>query len=176
MRPALRKCRRSLDAIHSPLALKRIPKPNVLQHVSRVERLCASAWRVMVLLIGLGWMMGSPLQVQAQADSQSRSERKAEERRMKEAAKAEKKAMKEFEKNYKELQERHYKHQQTGREKNLIVPEGSSTRTTRRNKNHEKGNVRKRMRKGQQKARRHRDGRTVSWWQRLSVRRSWKKH
>ena len=134
--------------------------------------------RVAVLLVGLGWMMGSNAQAQAQAqvDSQSRSERKAEERRMKDAAKAEKKAMKQFEKNYKELQERHYKHQQTGREKNLIVPEGSSSRTKRRNSNHEKGNVRKRMRKGQQKARRHRDGRTVSWWQRLSVRRSWKKH
>ena len=129
---------------------------------------------MVVLLVGLGWMVGSP--ALAQSDSQSRSERKAEERRMKEAAKAEKKAMKAFEKNYKELQERHYKHQQTGREKNLIVPDGSSTRTKRRSGNHEKGNVRKRMRKGQQKARRHRDGRTVSWWQRLSVRRSWKKH
>ena len=164
MRDALRKCRRSLDAIHSPLALTRIPQPHVLHHVARV----------VVLLVGLGWMMGS--NAQAQADSQSRSERKAEERRMKDAAKAVKKAMKQFEKNYKELQERHYKHQQTGREKNLIVPEGSSSRTKRRNSNHEKGNVRKRMRKGQQKARRHRDGRTVSWWQRLSVRRSWKKH
>ena len=49
---------------------------------------------------------------------------------MKDAAKAEKKAMKEFEKNYKELQERHYKHQQTGREKNLIVPEVRSSRTS----------------------------------------------
>ena len=176
MRPSLRKRRRSLDAIHSPLALTRIPKPHVLQGVANAGRLRACVARVLVLLVGLGWMVGSPVQVQAQADSQSRSERKAEERRMKEAAKAEKKAMKEFEKNYKELQERHYKHQQTGREKNLIVPEGSSTRTKRRNKNHEKGNVRKRMRKGQQKARRHRDGRTVSWWQRLSVRRSWKKH
>ena len=164
MRHALRKRRRSLDAIHSPLALTRIPKPHVLQRVSRV----------VVMLVGLGWMVGSP--AKAQEASQSRSERKAEERRMKEAAKAEKKAMKEFEKNYKELQERHYKHQQTGREKNLIIPEGSSSRTKRRNKNHEKGNVRKRMRKGQEKARRHRDGRTVSWWQRLSVRRSWKKH
>ena len=156
--------------------MTRIPNPHVLQHVSNAERWRVCVARVVVLLVGLGWMMGNPRHVQAQADSQSRSERKAEERRMKEAAKAEKKAMKEFEKNYKELQERHYKHQQTGREKNLIVPEGSSTRTKRRNKNHEKGNVRKRMRKGQQKARRHRDGRTVSWWQRLSVRRSWKKH
>ena len=151
----------------------------MLQRVSNAGRLRALVFRlevarVVVLLVSLGWMTGSACE--AQADSQSRSERKAEERRMKEAAKAEKKAMKEFEKNYKELQERHYKHQQTGREKNLIVPEGSSTRTKRRNKNHEKGNVRKRMRKGQQKARRHRDGRTVSWWQRLSVRRSWKKH
>ena len=170
----MRKRRQSLDAIHSPLALTRTPNPHVLQHVSRVGKFCASAWRVVVLLVGLGWMVGSP--ALAQSDSQSRSERKAEERRMKEAARAEKKAMKAFEKNYKELQARHYKHQQTGREKNLIVPDGSSTRTKRRNGNHEKGNVRKRMRKGQQKARRHRDGRTVSWWQRLSVRRSWKKH
>ena len=138
----------------------------LLQHISRT----------LALTFCVGWMVGSLSQAQAQSDSQSRSERKAEERRMKEAAKAEKKAMKEFEKNYKELQERHYKHQQTGREKNLIIPEGSRTRTTRRNEKHEKGNVRKRMRKGQQKARRHRDGRTVSWWQRLSVRRSWKKH
>lgn len=160
--------------------MTRIPNPNVLQRVANAGRLRVWVFRLqvarVVVVVGLGWMMGSVVQVHAQADSQSRSERKAEERRMKEAAKAEKKAMKEFEKNYKELQERHYKNQQTGREKNLIVPEGSSTRTTRRNKNHEKGNVRKRMRKGQQKARRHRDGRTVSWWQRLSVRRSWKKH
>ena len=177
MRHSLRKRRRSLDAIHSPLALTRIPKPHVLQRVSNAGRLSACVARMVVMVVvGLGWMVGSPMQVQAQADSQSRSERKAEERRMKEAAKAEKKAMKEFEKNYKDLQERHYKHQQTGREKNLIVPDESSARTKRRNGNHEKGNVRKRMRKGQQKARRHRDGRTVSWWQRLSVRRSWKKH
>ena len=46
--------------------------------------------RVVVLLVGLGWMMGS--NAQAQADSQSRSERKAEERRMKDAAKAAKAA------------------------------------------------------------------------------------
>ena len=111
-----------------------------------------------------------------QAESMSRSERKAEERRMKEAAKAEKKAMKEFEKNYKELQERHYKFQQTGREKNIVVPDGQDKSTTRKHKNHQKVNVKRRMRKGQQKARRHRDGRAVSWWRRIWVRNSWKKH
>ena len=132
--------------------------------------------RAALLLLGLLCWSVYGGDVWAQEDSMSRSERKAVKRRVKDAAKAEKQANKEFEKNYKELQERHYKHQQTGREKNLIVPEGSSSRTKRRNSNHEKGNVRKRMRKGQQKARRHRDGRTVSWWQRLSVRRSWKKH
>ena len=137
VRHALRKRRRSLDPIHQPSR----DDNHTPQHPV-ATRSCALA-----LLVGLGWMVGSPVQVQAQADSQSRSERKAEERRMKDAAKAEKKAMKEFEKNYKELQERHYKHQQTGREKNLIVPEGSRSRTKRRNSSHEKGNVRKRMRK-----------------------------
>ena len=44
----LRKCRRSLDAIHSPLALTRIPQ-RMLHHVARV----------VVLLVGLGWMMGA---------------------------------------------------------------------------------------------------------------------
>jgi hypothetical protein len=130
-------------------------------------------WVVAVTMCG--WL-GVVTAVHAQGDSMSRSERKAEEHRVKQAAKEEKKALKEFEKNYQELQERHYKHQQTSHEKNLIVPGGPKTRTERRNKNHEKDNVRKRMRKGQQKARRHRDGRTVPWWRRIWVRRSWKKH
>tara|TARA_B100000989_G_scaffold123973_1_gene91653 strand:+ start:4434 stop:4880 length:447 start_codon:yes stop_codon:yes gene_type:complete len=135
--------------------------------LTRVFRIFGLAmWLVLIFQNSLG----------AQIDSMSRSERKAEERRQKEAAKAEEKMLKSFEKNYKSLQERHYKNQQTGREKNLIVPEGSNARTTRRSKNHEKSNVRKRMRRSQQKARRHRDGRTVSWWRRLSLRRSWKKH
>lgn len=131
---------------------------------------------VWVVAVTMCVWSGTLTAVHAQGDSMSRSERKAEEKRVKAVAKAEKKALKEFEKNYKELQERHYKHQQTGREKNLIVPEGGNTRTERRNKNHEKGNVRKRMREGQQKARRYRDGRAVSWWRRLLVRRGWKKH
>ena len=86
--------------------MTRIPNPNVLQRVANAGRLRAWMFRlqvarvVVVVLVGLGWMMGSAVKVHAQADSQSRSERKAEERRMKEAAKAEKKAMKEFEKNY----------------------------------------------------------------------------
>lgn len=111
-----------------------------------------------------------------QLESMSRSERRAEQKRIKQVSKAERKALKEFEKNYKELQQRHYRLQQTGREKNIVVPEGQDKSTTRKHKNHEKDNVQKRMRKGQQKARRHRDGRTVSWWRRLAVRRSWKKH
>ena len=128
----------------------------------------------LLLLMGTGMLGGG--NVWGQVESISRSERKAEERRMKEAAKAEKKAMKEFEKNYKELQERHYKFQQTGREKNIIVPDGQDKSTTRKHKNHQKDNVKRRMRKGQQKARRHRDGRAVSWWRRIWVRNSWKKH
>ena len=132
--------------------------------------------QVMAACVIGGFAVLSTVEVHAQVESVSRSERKAEERRVKQAAKEEKKALKEFEKNYQELQERHYKHQQTSREKNLIVPGGPKTRTERRNKNHQKDNVRKRMRKGQQKARRHRDGRTVPWWRRIWVRRSWKKH
>lgn len=128
----------------------------------------------LLLLMGSGILGG--VNVWGQVESMSRSERKAEERRMKEAAKAEKKALKEFEKNYKELQERHYKFQQTGREKNIIVPDGQDKSTTRKHKNHQKDNVKRRMRKGQQKARRHRDGRAVSWWRRIWVRNSWKKH
>ena len=132
--------------------------------------------QVMAACVIGGFAVLSTVEVHAQVESVSRSERKAEERRVKQAAKEEKKVLKKFEKNYQELQERHYKHQQTSREKNLIVPGGPKTRTERRNKNHEKDNVRKRMRKGQQKARRHRDGRTVPWWRRIWVRRSWKKH
>lgn len=128
------------------------------------------------LVLFAGLWVGGTNEVWGQLESMSRSERKAEERRMKEIAKAEKKTMKEFEKNYKELQERHYKFQQTGREKNIVVPDGQDKSTTRKHKNHQKDNVKKRMRKGQQKARKHRDGRAVSWWRRLWVRRSWKKH
>lgn len=168
MRLALQKRRRSLDAIRIPLALTRITPAHVLQRTLR------AAGRVVGLVLCWGWLVGSPLQ--AQDDSMSRSERNAEKRRVKEAAKAEKKALKAFEKNYKQRQEQHYKNQQTSREKNLIAPGEGSARTEKRNAGHRKDNVRKRMRKGQQKARRHRDGRTVSWWRRLSVRRSWKKH
>jgi len=148
-----------------------MPSPSLLsKHLA-----CGISRLTLLAMLGAVWVAESG-KVWGQFDSKSRSERKAEERELKERAKAEKKAMKEFEKNYKELQERHYKFQQTGREKNLVLPEGQDKSTTRKRKSHAKDNVKKRMRKGQQKARRHRDGRTVSWWRRLWVRRSWKKH
>ena len=118
---------------------------------------------------------GGSAEAWSQDEGVSRSERKAEEKRMKALAKAEKKAYKEFEKAYKERQERHYDMQQTSREKNLIVPEGRSTRAHHKTNGHAKDNVRKRMRKGQQKARRNRDGRSVAWWRRIRLRQSWKK-
>ena len=96
--------------------------------------------------------------------------------RAQEAEKAEKKALKTFEKNYKEAQKRHYKLQQTGKEKNLIMPDGDDIATNSAFQNHEKVNVRKQMRKAQQKARRQRDGRSVPWWRRIWLRRKWKKH
>lgn len=105
----------------------------------------------------------------------SRSERKAVKRRVKDAAKAEKQANKEYEKNYKALQKRHYKHQQTSREKNFIQPNGKDESVSGREGGHAKDNVRRRMRKGQQKARRNRDGRAIPWWRRVLIRRSWKK-
>ena len=49
-----------------------------------------------------------------------RKERKA----LRKLKRAEKKAVKTFEKNYKEAQKRHYRLQQTGKEKNLIMPDG----------------------------------------------------
>lgn len=118
---------------------------------------------------------GSSAEAWSQDEGGSRSERKAEEKQMKALAKAEKKAYKEFEKAYKERQERHYAMQQTSREKNLIVPEGRSKRAHHKTNGHAKDNVRKRMRKGQQKARRNRDGRSVAWWRRIRLRQSWKK-
>jgi hypothetical protein len=133
------------------------------------------------MLLFAGLWIGGATEVWGQLESMSRSERKAEERRMKEMAKAEKKAFKEWEKNYKKLQEEHYKRQRTGREKNLVLGDSAGTvfggvRTRNHSRDFKKDNVKKRMRKGQQKARRHRDGRAVSWWRRLWVRRSWKKH
>ena len=71
--------------------------------------------QVMAACVIGGVAVLSTVEVHAQVESVSRSERKAEERRVKQAAKQEKKALKEFEKNYQELQERHYKHQQTSR-------------------------------------------------------------
>ena len=73
--------------------------------------------KVMAACVIGGFAVFSAVEVDAQVESVSRSERKAEERRVKQAAKEEKKALKEFEKNYQELQERHYKHQQTSHEK-----------------------------------------------------------
>lgn len=101
-----------------------------------------------------------------------RKERKA----LRKLKRAEKKAVKTFEKNYKEAQKRHYKLQQTGKEKNLIMPDGDNIATNSANQNHEKVNVRRQMRKAQQKARRQRDGRSVPWWRRIWLRRKWKKH
>lgn len=134
-----------------------------------------TALRAALLLLGLGFWSVSGGDIWAQEDSRSRSERKAMKRRVKDAAKAEKKANKEFEKNYKELQKRHYKHQQTSREKNFIQPDGKDESVSGREGGHAKDNVRKRMRKGQQKARRNRDGRATPWWRRILLRRSWKK-
>ncbi|HAI00425.1 MAG TPA: hypothetical protein DCL98_02875 [Flavobacteriales bacterium] len=128
-----------------------------------------------LLLLGLLCWSVYGGDVWAQEDSMSRSERKAVKRRVKDAAKAEKQANKEFEKNYKELQKRHYKHQQTSREKNFIRPDGKDESVSGREGGHAKDNVRKRMRKGQQKARRNRDGRAIPWWRRVRLRRSWKK-
>ena len=128
-----------------------------------------------LLLLGLLCWSVYGGDVWAQEDSMSRSERKAVKRRVKDAAKAEKQANKEFEKNYKELQKRHYKHQQTSREKNFIRPDGKDESVSGREGGHAKDNVRRRMRKGQQKARRNRDGRAIPWWRRVRLRRSWKK-
>ena len=131
--------------------------------------------RAALLLLGLLCWSVYGGDVWAQEDSMSRSERKAVKRRVKDAAKAEKQANKEFEKNYKELQKRHYKHQQTSREKNFIRPDGKDESVSGREGGHAKDNVRRRMRKGQQKARRNRDGRAIPWWRRVVLRRSWKK-
>ena len=131
--------------------------------------------RAALLLLGLLCWSVYGGDVWAQEDSMSRSERKAVKRRVKDAAKAEKQANKEFEKNYKELQKRHYKHQQTSREKNFIRPDGKDESVSGREGGHAKDNVRRRMRKGQQKARRNRDGRAIPWWRRVLLRRSWKK-
>ena len=131
--------------------------------------------RATLLLLGLLCWSVYGGDVWAQEDSMSRSERKAVKRRVKDAAKAEKQANKEFEKNYKELQKRHYKHQQTSREKNFIRPDGKDESVSGREGGHAKDNVRRRMRKGQQKARRNRDGRAIPWWRRVRLRRSWKK-
>jgi len=130
--------------------------------------------RAALLLLGLLCWSVHGGDVLAQEDSMSRSERKAVKRRVKDAAKAEKQANKEFEKNYKELQKRHYKHQQTSREKNFIRPDGKDESVSGREGGHAKDNVRRRMRKGQQKARRNRDGRAIPWWRRVRLRRSWK--
>ena len=121
---------------------------------------------VAVLGLGPGGLLGQD------EGRMPRSERRA----LKKLKKAEKKAIKTFEKNYKEAQKRHYNLQQTGKEKNLIVPGGDDIATNSAFQNHEKVNVRKQMRKAQQKARRQRDGRSVPWWRRILLRRKWKKH
>ena len=128
-----------------------------------------------VLLLSLVFWGVSGSDAWGQEDSMSRSERKVVKRRVKDVAKAEQQANKEFEKNYKELQKRHYKHQQTSREKNFIRPDGKDESVSGREGGQAKDNVRRRMRKGQQKARRNRDGRAIPWWRRVRLRRSWKK-
>lgn len=136
------------------------------------------AWstaRAAAILLGLLYSGVFDNGVWGQEDSMSRGERKAVKRRVKDAAKAEKQANKEFEKNYKALQKRHYKHQQTSREKNFIQPNGKDESVSGREGGHAKDNVRRRMRKGQQKARRNRDGRAIPWWRRVLLRRSWKR-
>ena len=55
---------------------------------------------VWVVAVTMCVWSGALTAVHAQGDSMSRSERKAEEKRVKATAKAEKKALKEFEKNY----------------------------------------------------------------------------
>ena len=105
-----------------------------------------AAWSAVI------WVLcGLCVQVSAQSkpwDGKSRSEERTIARQQKEAQKQEEKAWKEFEENYKERQQRHYGFQ--------------------------KKHVKKRMRKGQQKARKHRDGRTIPWWRRIWLRNKWK--
>ena len=135
------------------------------EHIRVLRRLMLSL-AVAVLGLGPGGLLGQD------EGRMPRSERRA----LKKLKKAEKKAIKTFEKNYKEAQKRHYNLQQTGKEKNLIVPDGDNIATNSAFQNHEKVNVRKQMRKAQQKARRQRDGRSVPWWRRIWLRRKWKKH
>ena len=152
------------------------PLPAVMTtNPPQIRTLAWSALRQATLLLGIVFWSISGNHVWAQEDSMSRSESKAAKRRVKDAAKAEKQAKKEFEKNYKELQKRHYKHQQTSREKNFIRPDGKDESVSGREGGHAKDNVRRRMRKGQQKARRNRDGRAIPWWRRVLLRRSWKR-
>jgi len=162
-------CRQYRRASLGPLPAVMTPNP------PHIRAIACSVLRQALLLVGiLFWSVsGSP--AWAQEDSMSRSERKAVKRRVKEAAKAEKQANKEFEKNYKALQKRHYQHQQTSREKNFIQPNGKDESVSGREGRHAKDNVRRRMRKGQQKARRNRDGRAIPWWRRVLLRRSWKR-
>jgi hypothetical protein len=154
-----------------------MPHLQGLNHRTTRTRRSATQARLLRALLAFALVTagGSSTEAWSQDDGGSRSERKAEEKRMKALAKAEKKAYKDFEKAYKERQERHYDMQQTSREKNLIVPEGRSKRAHHKTNGHAKDNVRKRMRKGQQKARRNRDGRSVAWWRRIRLRQSWKK-
>ena len=139
---------------------------------------CTHAWPAMrgaLLLLAMLFLRVSEQGVWGQEDSMSRSERRVVKRRVKDAEKAEKQANKEFERNYKALQKRHYKHQQTSREKNFIRPDGKDESVSGQEGGHAKDNVRRRMRRGQKKARRNRDGRAVPWWRRVLLRRSWKR-
>jgi hypothetical protein len=163
--PAKTRKKRGINS--KPFAVTMPPTPTPRMHdPTRALRRMLLALAVTVL----GW---GPASMVGQDEGRvPRSERRA----LKKLKKADKKALKTFEKNYKEAQKRHYKLQQTGKEKNLIMPDGDNIATNSAYQNQEKVNVRKQMRKAQQKARRQRDGRSVPWWRRIWLRRKWKKH
>lgn len=107
------------------------------------------ACMVFLMAAGSGLALAQGNGTQAPWNKRSRSETREAKQNQKTVQKQEEKAWKEFEENYKERQKRHYGFQ--------------------------KKHVRKRMRKGQQKARKHRDGRTVPWWRRIWLRKRWEK-
>ena len=146
-------------------------KPFAVKTPPTHKLICVAHQVLLVLaLVSLGL---GPANVWGQDEGRKpRKERKA----LRKQKRAEKRAVKTFEKNYKQAQKRHYNLQQTGKEKNLIVPGGEDLATNSAFQNHEKVNVRKQMRKAQQKARRQRDGRSVPWWRRIWLRRKWKRH
>lgn len=119
---------------------------NLTSGLGRWTRLACLAC---IMAAGSGLALAQGNGTQAPWNKRSRSEAREAKQNQKTAQKQEEKAWKEFEENYKERQKRHYGFQ--------------------------KKHVRKRMRKGQQKARKHRDGRTVPWWRRIWLRKRWEK-